>query len=89
MEAAGKSYPVTIPPDSCTYFKNRSLLPCRRLLRVREITALARVTIEWDDLLEERAEELEKSGLEAMDALHVASAERAGAIMLTTDDVLI
>ena len=60
-----------------------------RLLRVREITSLAREVIEWDDHLEERAEELMKSGIEAMDALHIASAERADAILVTTDDALI
>ncbi len=60
-----------------------------RMLRVREITALAQEIIEWDDPLKERAEELMKSGIEAMDALHVASAERAGAILVTTDDALI
>ena len=61
----------------------------KRLLRVREITALAREIIEWDDRLDGRAEELMKSGIEAIDALHVASAERADAILLTTDDTLI
>jgi len=61
----------------------------KRLLRVREITALARESIEWDDPLEERAAELMKSGIDAMDALHVASAERADAVLVTTDDMLI
>jgi len=60
-----------------------------RLLRVREITSLAREVIEWDDQVEERAEELTKYGIEAMDALHIASAERADAILATTDDALI
>jgi len=60
-----------------------------RLVRVREIASLARDTIEWDDALEKRAEALVRSGIETMDALHVASAERAGAILLTTDDELI
>ena len=61
----------------------------KRLLHVREIISLAREIVEWDDLLEERADILAKSGLDAMDALHVASAERANAVFVTTDDLLI
>jgi predicted nucleic acid-binding protein len=60
-----------------------------RLLHVREITSLARETVEWDDHLEERADILAASGIDAMDALHVACAERAGAVFVTTDDLLI
>ena len=61
----------------------------KRLRNVRKILALARETVEWDDLLEDRAGELMKSGIDAMDALHIASAERTGAVFVTTDDVLI
>jgi len=61
----------------------------KRLIRVRDITALARDTIEWNEQLEQRAEELMSTGIAAMDALHVASAERARAVFLTTDDALI
>jgi hypothetical protein len=61
----------------------------KRLLNVRKILALAKETVEWDDQLEVRGDELTQSGIDAMDALHIASAERAGAIFLTTDDALI
>lgn len=61
----------------------------KRLIRVREITALARECVEWDDLLEVRAGELVMSGIDAMDALHIACAERSGAVFVTTDDALI
>ena len=61
----------------------------KRLIRVRDITALARNSVEWDEQLDERAEELMSAGIDAMDALHVASAERAMAVFLTTDDALI
>jgi predicted nucleic acid-binding protein len=38
----------------------------------------------------DRAEEIEKHGFTAFDALHLASAEQAGAdVFLTTDDVLL
>jgi hypothetical protein len=60
-----------------------------RLLHVREITSLAREIIEWDDRLEERADPLTAAGIDGMDALHVACAERAGAVFVTTDDLLI
>jgi predicted nucleic acid-binding protein len=61
----------------------------KRLIRVRDITALARDSVEWDEQLDERAEELMSAGIDAMDALHVASAERAMAVFLTADDALI
>jgi len=61
----------------------------KRLIRVRDITALAQERIEWDEQLDQRAEELMSTGIDAMDALHVASAERAMAVFVTTDDALI
>ena len=42
-----------------------------------------------DTALLSRAEELEKTGVMGMDAVHIACAEKAGAILLTTDDGLI
>lgn len=60
-----------------------------RLINVRKILALAKEIVEWDDLLEVRAGELMEYGIDAMDALHIASAEHAGAIFTTTDDALI
>lgn len=61
----------------------------KRLIRVRDITALAQDRIEWNEQLDQRAEELMSTGIDAMDALHVASAERAKAVFVTTDDALI
>jgi predicted nucleic acid-binding protein len=58
-------------------------------MRVRDITALAQDRIEWNEQLDQRAEELMSAGIDAMDALHVASAERAIAVFVTTDDALI
>lgn len=39
-----------------------------------------------DEMIVERASELEKIGFKAMDAIHISSAESAADIMLTTDD---
>jgi len=61
----------------------------RRLLNIRKILALAKETVEWDDWLEGRAAELAVAGIDAMDALHIACAEQAGALFLTTDDAII
>jgi predicted nucleic acid-binding protein len=58
-------------------------------MRVRDITALAQDRIEWNEQLDQRAEELMRTGIDAMDALHVASAEGAMAVFVTTDDALI
>jgi len=61
----------------------------RRLLNIRKILALAKEMVEWDDRLEGRAAEFAMAGIDAMDALHLASAEQAGALFLTTDDAII
>ena len=61
----------------------------KRLMRVRDIPALAQDKIEWNEQLDQRADELMSTGIDAMDALHVASAERAMAVFVTTDDALI
>jgi len=61
----------------------------RRLLNIRKILALAKETVVWDDRLEGRAAGFADAGIDAMDALHIASAEQAGALFLTTDDAVI
>jgi len=61
----------------------------RKLMNVRKILALAKETIVWDDRLEGRGAEITDAGIDAIDALHVACAEEAGAIFLTTDDAVI
>jgi len=46
--------------------------------------------VHWNDNIARRAFELEKNGIMGMDALHVASAEEAGAdYFVSCDDVLV
>jgi len=49
----------------------------------------ARETIRVDDILLSRAEEFENRGVLGMDAVHITCAEKAGAVLLTTDDDLV
>jgi predicted nucleic acid-binding protein len=42
-----------------------------------------------DDMLLSRAEEFETLGVMGMDAVHIACSEKAGTILLSTDDDLI
>jgi len=49
----------------------------------------ARETVRADEALLSRAEAIEHYGIMGMDAIHIACAEKAGAIFLTTDDELI
>ncbi|MCX6690360.1 MAG: PIN domain-containing protein [Methanoregula sp.] len=49
----------------------------------------ARETIRVDDILLSRAEEFENLGVMGMDAVHIACTEKAGAVLLTTDDDLV
>ena len=49
----------------------------------------ARETIRVDDIVLSRAEEFENCGVLGMDAVHIACAEVAGAVLLTTDDDLV
>jgi len=49
----------------------------------------AHVTIRVDDMLLSRAEEFETLGVIGMDAIHIACSEKAGAVLLSTDDDLV
>lgn len=49
----------------------------------------AHETIRVDESLLSRAEEFEDLGVMGMDAVHIACAEKAGAVLLTTDDALV
>jgi predicted nucleic acid-binding protein len=49
----------------------------------------ARETILVDEILLSRAEEFEVRGVMGMDAVHIACAEKADAVLLTTDDDLV
>jgi len=61
----------------------------RKRLRVEKIVAVAKESILIDDEIISRMHELIIGGGDAMDSLHIACAERAGAVFLTTDDGLI
>jgi len=56
---------------------------------VLRLISRARETIRVDEILLSRAEEIENDGIMGMDAIHLACAEKAGAIFLTTDDEVI
>ena len=62
--------------------------PTRRSHALRLIQR-ARETIRVDDMLLSRAEEFENLGVMGMDAVHIACSEKAGAVLLTTDDDLV
>jgi len=61
----------------------------RKRLRVEKIVSVAREHVLIDDVIISRMQELIAGGGDAMDSLHIACAERAGAILLTTDDGLV
>ena len=58
-------------------------------LRVEKITLVAKEHILIDKGIISRMHELIAMGGDGMDSLHIACAERAGAVFLTTDDDLI
>ena len=58
-------------------------------LRVEKIESITQEHVLIDDGITSRMYELIAMGGDAMDSLHVACAERAGAVFLTTDDDLI
>ena len=61
----------------------------RKRLRVGKILSVAKESILIDEEIISRMHELIILGGDAMDSLHIACAERAGAVLLTTDDGLI
>jgi predicted nucleic acid-binding protein len=61
----------------------------RKRLRVEKIVSVAKEHLLIDEGIISRMHELIAMGGDAMDSLHVACAERAGAVFLTTDDNLI
>lgn len=62
--------------------------PVRRA-RVTQLTGRARDMVRVDAGLLQRAATIEKTGVMGMDAIHLACAEKAGAVFLTTDDDVI
>lgn len=61
----------------------------RKRMRVKKITSVAQESILIDGGIISRMHALITHGGNAMDSLHIACAERAGAVLLTTDDGLI
>jgi len=61
----------------------------RKRMRVQKIVSVAKGSIFIDERIISRMHELIADGGDAMDSLHIACAERAGAVFLTTDDGLI
>jgi predicted nucleic acid-binding protein len=61
----------------------------RKQLRVGKLVSEAKESVIIDDAIVSRMHELISRGGDAMDSLHIACAERAGAVLLTTDDGLI
>jgi len=57
--------------------------------KVGILASLAKEKVILEDEIIERAKEIEKLGIKAMDALHVACAEKSADVMLTTDASLI
>ena len=58
--------------------------------RVLSFASLAHQVVEMSDKILRRAEELEESGFDSYDAVHLASAEHAKAdVFLTTDDQIL
>lgn len=58
-------------------------------LRVEKIVSVAKEQVLIDEKIIARMHEIIAMGGDAMDSLHIACAERAGAILLTTDDGMI
>ena len=56
---------------------------------VKVLAAISRDRVTVDESILRRASELENIGLKALDALHLACAEKSAEIMLTTDDEIV
>ena len=62
---------------------------CERKKKVSILASISKKKISINEEIIKRAMELEKIGLRAIDALHVACAERFTDIMVTTDDEIV
>ena len=56
---------------------------------VKVLAAISREKVTVDESILRRASELENIGLKALDALHIACAEKSVEVMLTTDDEIV
>ncbi|HEX3002411.1 MAG TPA: PIN domain-containing protein [Methanoregula sp.] len=57
--------------------------------RVIQLTSRSQETVRIDADLLHRSETIEATGVMGMDAIHIACAEKAGSVFLTTDDEVI
>ena len=62
---------------------------CERKKKVSILASISKKKISINEEIVKRAIKLEKIGLRAIDALHVACAEKSADVMLTTDDEII
>jgi predicted nucleic acid-binding protein len=77
---------VLISSDALTYETERNPHPTRRQF-VWEVLADASEHVEFTDRVERRAHELNQTGIQTLDSLHLASAEDAKAdVFCTCDD---
>lgn len=56
---------------------------------VKVLAAISRDRVTVEESILRRASELENIGLKALDALHLACAEKSAEVMLTTDDEIV
>lgn len=56
---------------------------------VKVLAAISRDEVTVDESILRKASELENIGLKALDALHLACAEKSADVMLTTDDEIV
>jgi len=60
-----------------------------RKIGVKILAAISRDRVTVEESILRRASELENIGLKALDALHLACAEKSAEVMLTTDDEIV
>ena len=60
-----------------------------RMKNVKNLLKISKERIVINEDISERAREYQSSGIDTFDSIHIACAEYAKAIFLTTDDVLI
>ncbi len=77
-----------VASDAVTFEISR--IPDRtRMKKVQNLADLAKEHVPLSPAVTRRYHELTGMGIDAPDALHLACAESAGAVLLTTDDVII
>jgi predicted nucleic acid-binding protein len=60
-----------------------------RMKKAQKLTELAKERVAITKTVSRRYHEFVELGIDSADALHLACAESAGAVLLTTDDVII